>query len=73
MSIEWLRDLIIIIAGIVTIGVLIFIAVLAYSIYRRMKPMLDVISTFSKLMAPLVAMVQGIRQGIATFMEFFKG
>jgi len=72
MSIEWLRDLIIIIAGIVTIGVLIFIAVLAYSIYRRMKPMLDVISTFSKLMAPLVAMVQGIRQGIATFMEFFK-
>jgi len=72
MSIEWIRDLIICISGVVAIGVLIFLAVLAYSIYRRAKPMLEAVNAISTMLAPLVALVQGIRQGIATFSEFFS-
>jgi hypothetical protein len=72
MSIEWLRDLIIVINGIVSIGVLVFLALLAYSLYRRVRPVLDTVSTISKLAAPMVALIQGIRQGVVTFSEFFS-
>jgi hypothetical protein len=37
MSIEWWRDLVIILAGVVFVGFLISIAVLAYSLYRRTR------------------------------------
>ena len=72
MSIEWLRDLIIVINGIVSIGVLVFLALLADSLYRRVRPVLDTVSTISKLVAPMVALIQGIRQGVVTFSEFFS-
>jgi hypothetical protein len=72
MNIEWLRDLIIVINGIVSIGVLVFFALLAYSLYRRARPVLDTVSTISKLAAPVVALIQGIRQGVVTFSEFFS-
>ena len=57
MSIEWLRDLIIVINGIVSIGVLVFLALLAYSLYCRARPVLDTVSTISKLAAPMVALI----------------
>ena len=41
MSIDWFRDLIICITGLVTTVVLIFIAVLFYSLYKRTKTILD--------------------------------
>jgi len=37
MGIEWYRDLVICILGIITIATLIFISILVYSIYRRIK------------------------------------
>ena len=72
MSIEWLRDLIICINGIVAIGAFIFISVLVYKLYRRARPVLETASAISTMLAPMVAVVQGIRQGIATFGEFFS-
>ena len=72
MSIEWLRDLIICIMGVVTTGVLLFLAVLAYRLYRRARPVLETVSAISTMLAPMVAVVQGIRQGIATFGGFFS-
>ena len=87
MDINWFRDLIICILGLVATGVLIFIAVLLYSFYHRTKSILDSIETSSrtiqgitsyvgsevaKPLIQVVALIQGIRQGIDTVSKFFK-
>lgn len=87
MSIDWFRDLIICILGLVATGVLILVAVLSYSLYHRTRSILDSIETISrtiqgissyvrgevvKPVIEVVALVQGIRQGINTISKFFK-
>ena len=87
MSIDWFRDLVISIFGLVATGVFIFIAVLSYSLYRRTRPILDSIKTTSatiqeisayvgdevvKPVSQVVALIQGIRQGMDTISKFFK-
>lgn len=87
MSIDWLRDLVIIILGLVATGVLIFLAVLIFSLYRRARLILDstqgilrsVQSAISysgdKLVKPtmqLVALIQGVTQGIDAISKLFK-
>ena len=87
MGIEWFRDLVICIVGLVATGVLIFVAVLAYLLYRRTRPILDSIKTTSatvekissyvgegvaKPLIQVAALVQGIRQGIDTISKLFK-
>ena len=87
MSLDWLRDLVICILGIVAAGVLIFIAVLLYSLYRRTKSIIDsvkaivrtiqVMSSYVeeevvKPVIQIVAFVRGIRQGIDTISKFFE-
>ncbi len=87
MSIDWFRDLVISISGLVLIGVLIFIAVLSYSLYRRTKAILDSVKTTSrtiqrvssyvgdevvKPITQIVALIQGIRQGIDAVSNLFR-
>ena len=87
MSFDWLRDLVICILGLVTTVVLIFIAVLLYSLYRRTKSILDSVKTtvrtiqvmssyveeeVVKPVIQIVAFIQGIRQGIGTISKFFE-
>jgi predicted PurR-regulated permease PerM len=101
MGIEWFRDLIICILGVVTIAVLILFAVLAYSIYRksqyllatvdliceRANSILDTIESTSETLhgivanikeavvspvAQIIAIIQGIRQGINLVSNLFK-
>ena len=87
MSIEWFRDLVICIFGLIAAGALVFIAVLSYSCYRRTKPILDSIKATSttiegissyvrdELAKPLVemaAIIQGIRQGVDLATKLFK-
>ena len=87
MGIEWLRDLVIFIAGIVLIGVSIFISVLLFLLYRRTKSLLNSteyasktfkgVSSYlgdeaSKSMVQIAAFVQGICQGIDVFSKLFK-
>lgn len=87
MDITWLRDLAISISGLVLTAVLIFIAVLAYLLYRRARSILDSmkivsrniegISSFvtdevAKPVIQVVAFAQGIRQGISAFSKLFK-
>jgi hypothetical protein len=87
MSIEWLRDLVISISGLVFIGVLILLTILGYSLYRRTKAILDSVKATSKtvqgvtsyvgdeVVKPLtqvVAVAEGIRQGIATVNKLFQ-
>ena len=87
MGIEWFRDLAISLSGLILIGVLIFIAVLAFLLYRRVSSILDSmkivsrnvqgISSFvtdevAKPLIQVVAFVQGIRQGIDAIGKLFK-
>lgn len=87
MSIDWFRDLVISISGLVLIGVLIFIVVLSYSLYRRIKTILDSVKTTSrtiqvvssyvgdevvKPITQIVALIQGIRQGIDAVSNLFR-
>lgn len=86
MSLDWFRDLVICILGLVTAGVLIFIAVLLYSLYRRTRFILDsvkaivrtiqVISSYveevAKPVIQAVALIRGVRQGIDAISKFFE-
>ncbi len=87
MGIDWLRDLIIFVSGLVLIGWLIFVAVLLYSLYRRIRHILDSIRTTSrtiqgissyvgsevvKPVLQLVTFIQGIRQGIDAVNKLFR-
>ena len=85
MSIEWFRDLIIIIWGIGSTVVILVIGVLAIMLYRRMRPALDSLKTTTKavesitsvvsenVVGPLskvVAFIQGARQAINLVNQF---
>ena len=101
MDIAWFRDLVICISGLVAIILFVFIAVLAYSFYRRSSSLMDsmhsicqrsnsildsveattstvrgiVCNVRDDLVSPVVqvmAIVQGVRQGIDMVNKFFK-
>lgn len=87
MGIDWFRDLAISIFGLVAAGVLIFVTVLVFSLYRRIKVILDSVKTTSKTIQglssyvgdevvkpviELAAIIQGVRQGIDTVSRLFK-
>ena len=87
MGIDWFRDLIICIFGLVAAGVLIFIAVLSFLLYRRVRAILDSAKATSRtiqgissyvgdeVVKPVIevaAIIQGLRQGIDTISRFFR-
>lgn len=87
MSIDWFRDLIISISGVVATVVLIFIAVLLFLLYRKTSSILDSMQVASttvqritsyvgggvvKPLIQVVAVAQGIREGIETMSKLFK-
>jgi len=87
MDIDWFRDLIICIFGLVAAGVLIFIAVLSFLLYRRVRAILDSAKATSRtiqgissyvgdeVVKPVIevaAIIQGLRQGIDTISRFFR-
>ena len=86
MSLDWFRDLVICVLGLVAAGVLIFIAVLLYSLYHRARFILDAVKTIvrtiqevssyveevAKPVIQLVAFIRGIRQGVSTVRKFFE-
>jgi len=87
MSIEWIRDLIISITGIVAICVLIFIAVLSYIRYRQTKAIMKALKVtiktvesvsscasneIAKPVIQALTFIQGMRQGIAFINKSFR-
>ena len=82
MSIEWFRDLAICILGFGVTIVAIFIGVLAFYLYRKLKPILDSVKATTKTvenisscveeevsrpLAQLAAFIQGVRQAVGLF------
>ena len=86
MGIEWFRDLSIAILGFVTTAVLIFAAVLVYSLYRSLKSTILLVKATSKIahdtaalvqegikpLISIVTLIQGIRGGFEGFSQIFK-
>jgi uncharacterized protein YoxC len=87
VSIEWFRDLVVCIFGLgVTISV-IFMAVLSFLLYKRLRPILDSLEATTKTvenlssgveaevarpLAQVVAFVQGIHQAVGLVRQFTK-
>ena len=87
MSIEWFRDLVLSIFGLGVTVVAIFLAVLAFLLYRRLKPVLDSLKATTKTvenlsscvevevarpLAQVAAFVQGIRQAVSLVSRFTR-
>ena len=86
MSLDWFRDVVICVLGLVVAGVLIFIAVLSYSLYHRARFILDSVKVtvraiqeifsyadeIAKPLIQVVALIRGIRQGVSTISKFFE-
>ena len=87
MSIEWFRDLVVCIFGLGVTVVVIFLAVLAFILYRRLKPVLDSLRATTKTvenlsscvemevarpLAQVAAFIQGIRQAVSLVGRFTK-
>lgn len=87
MGIDWFRDLVICVFGLVGMVVLIFVTVLFYRMYHRTMSILDSVRAISstirgitsyagdevvKPLVQVVTLIQGVRQGIETISSFFK-
>lgn len=87
MDIAWFRDLVICIWGSVLTLVVIFIAVLAYLLYNKIKPILNSVQATSaniqeisstvkdevvKPVVQLASLIRGVSQGIDMVSRFFK-
>ncbi len=87
MSIEWFSDLVICIFGLAVTVAVIFLAVLAFLFYRRLRPVLDSLKATTKTvenlsscvevevagpLAQVAAFVQGIRQAVSLVRGFTK-
>ena len=87
MSIEWYRDLVIIIFGLGATVVIVFMGILAFSLYRKIKPILDssraavktvenisscVEEEVARPLAQIVGFVQGIAQAVKLVSRFSK-
>jgi hypothetical protein len=85
MDIEFLRDLVIIIFGVVTSGVLILLAALAFSVYRQIRLMqksmsktLSLVEAFAstshelgKTLSQASSIIPGIRDRVSSFIRAF--
>jgi uncharacterized protein YoxC len=87
MDIGWFRDLVICISGLIVTVVVIFIAVLAYSLYNKIKPVLDSMKATSETLREITStvrdevvkpvvqfatLIRGIAQGIELASKLFK-
>jgi len=87
VGMEWFRDLAIVILGFGVTIVVIFIGILAFMLYLKLRPILDsakstvkrvenisatVEEEVSRPLAQLAAFVQGVRQAVSLFSGFAR-
>ena len=87
MSIEWFRDLVVSIFGVGATIVIIFIGVLAFLLYRKLRPILNSLKAATKTvesisstveeevsrpLAQLAAFIQGISQAVSFVSRFSR-
>ena len=87
MSIEWFRDLVVCIFGLGATVVVIFLAVMVFLFYRRLRPVLDSLKATTKTvedlscsietevarpLAQVAAFIQGICQAVGLVRRYTK-
>jgi hypothetical protein len=87
MSIEWFRDLVICIFGLGATLVVIFLGVLAFMLYRRLRPILDNVRNTTQTvqdftsrveeevagpLSKVVSFIQGVRAAVGMVGRFTK-
>jgi len=74
MSIEWFRDLVIVIFGIcATVAVIMFI-ILAFMFYARLKPIFDSVKKTTQTVERITESVEeAVAKPISQIVSFFKG
>jgi hypothetical protein len=73
LGIEWFRDLSVTILAFVTTGVLIFITVLIYLLYRKIKATLQLTQSAAKIAYETIAMVQEGIKPLLPVLAVIKG
>ena len=73
MSMEWFRDLSIVILALVTSAVLIFVAVLIFRLYRLIKSTLLLIKATSKIAYDTVSLMQEGLKPLLSILALIKG
>lgn len=87
MSIEWFRDLVLCIFGLSSTVVVLFIGLLVFICWRRVRPIIDSVKTTTRTvenltsaveeqvaepLAKVAAFVQGVRQAVSLVSGFRK-
>jgi len=70
MDIGWFRDLVICISGLVITGVVIFVAVLSYSLYQRTRSVLNSVEAVSNRAASVVDSVEAISTKVGDIVTY---
>jgi hypothetical protein len=73
MGIEWFRDLSITILAFTTTLLLIFIALLVYSLYRTAKSTLLLVQAATKIMSDTVAQIQKDIKPLLSLLDLIQG
>ena len=74
MTIAWLRDLVIIIAGIIGIVASIMFTVFSYSIYRRISQIVESLKTTSSALEQVCSSITELQsQPVNLAISFFQG
>lgn len=73
MTIDWFRDLVICIFGLVLIGVSIFITVIIFLLYRRVSAILDSIKSITGTIQMISSAVEGVVKPVIQIMTTVVG
>lgn len=74
MSIEWLRDLVIVIFGLASTTVVIMLAILAYKLYKKVLPVVESVKSTARTAEDISSCVREVVAGpIACFASFAQG
>ena len=72
MGIEWYRDLVICIMGIITIAALIFIAILVFSLYRKIKSLTNTVNSLCQKATSVLDNLETTTQNVQGIVSDFR-
>lgn len=86
MTMEWFRDLVIVITGIVVVAMSAFMALILFTSYTRIKSILDSVKATSMTvqetsvclkaeatkLVQMLALIQGVREGVQVVSKIFE-
>lgn len=72
MSLDFIRDIIIVISGVIFFILLFFAGVMLVSFYRQLSPVLDSVQTVTEVMYALSSAANGFLEPMVRMFTFFR-